>query len=254
MSSTRVPRAVTDEHRDQFRREGYFILDGVLTTSELEVLRDGADYAIAKLDARMDAAGVDVLGINHRGKRYFSAMTSRERTDLRAFVFGDLMAEICRATIGDTAYFFLEQYVVKASDPDTAFAWHQDSGYVHEDHRPYLTCWMALDDITERNGPVFLMPFSRSGIRSYVKHVKDDRRGDRICYFGDDPGVPMIVPAGSIAVFSSVVIHRSGPNLTDQQRRAFIAQYSPEVIRKKDGSGPWAGFEPFLTAGRVVAP
>ena len=53
--------------------------------------------------------------------------------------------------------------MIKAGDPDTAFAWHQDSGYVHEDHEPYLTCWIALDDVTEENGSVYLLPYSRSG-------------------------------------------------------------------------------------------
>ena len=79
---------------------------------------------------------------------------------------------ICRGVLGEAAYLFWEQYVIKAADPDTAFAWHQDSGYVHEDHEPYLTCRIALDDVTEEIGSVYLFPYSRSGIRSYVKHIR----------------------------------------------------------------------------------
>lgn len=251
--NTQMRLRVTPAMIEQYRTEGYFILERALSDDQLALLREGARYAIDKLDERMDAAGTDSLGINHRGKRYFSAMTSQDNTALRAFVFSDLMAEICRATIGDTAYFFLEQYVIKASDPDTSFAWHQDSGYVHENHTPYLTCWIALDDVTEENGSVYLLPFSRSGIKTYVKHVKDEAHGDRICYFGSNPGVPVVVPAGSIAVFPSVMIHRSGPNLTDRLRRVFLVQYSPEVIMKADGTGPWMEAEPFLKDGKIVA-
>ena len=87
----------------------------------------------------MDDAGVDRIGINARGKRYFSNMIYQDRPELRQFLFSDTMAQICRATLGDEAYLFWEQYVIKAGDPDTSFAWHQDSGYVHEDHEPYLT-------------------------------------------------------------------------------------------------------------------
>ena len=119
----------------------------------------------------MDEAGVDRIGINARGKRYFSNFIYQDRPELRKFLFGDTMAEICRAVLGDEAYMFWEQYVIKAGDPDTSFAWHQDSGYVHEDHEPYLTVWIALDDVTEENGSVYLLPYSRSGIRSYIKHV-----------------------------------------------------------------------------------
>ncbi len=163
------------------------------------------------------------------------------------------MAQICRATLGEDAYLFWEQYVIKGTDPDSSFAWHQDSGYVHEDHEPYLTCWIALDDVTEENGAVYLLPYSRSGIKSYVKHIPDPVIGDRIAYFGSDPGIPMTGPAGTIVVFSSVVLHRSGPNLTDRLRRAYLAQYSGEVIMTKDHTGPWGSFEQFLDGGRIVA-
>lgn len=251
--TTATSQLITPAMVEQFRNEGYFIAERVLSDDQLALLRSGAQYAIDKLDERMDAAGSESIGINHRGKRYFSAMTSKDNTELRSFLFSDLMAQICRATIGETAYLFLEQYVIKASDPDTSFAWHQDSGYVHENHTPYLTCWVALDDVTEENGSVYLLPYSRSGIRSYVKHIKDEERGDKVCYFGSDPGVPVIVPAGSIAVFPSVMIHRSGPNLTDRMRRVFLVQYSPDVIMKADGSGPWLEFEPFLKDGQIVA-
>jgi len=243
---------VTDQMREQYENEGYFVMERALTDQQLELLRSGAQFAIDRLDAEMDAQGVDRMGINARGKRYFSAMVYRERPELREFLFGDTMAGICRALLGENAYLFWEQYVIKAADPDTSFAWHQDSGYVHERHEPYLTCWIALDDVTEQNGSVYLLPYSRSGIRSYIKHIEDPRVNDKVCYFGSDPGMPVVVPAGSIAVFSSVVIHRSGPNLTDRLRRVYLAQYSREIIVSEDGSKPWGSFEPVLRNGERV--
>lgn len=255
MTATEVAHSgpVTAQMREQYQTEGYFILERVLTDDQLALLRGGAQHAIDKVDAQLDAAGVDRIGINARGKRYFSNMIYKDLPDLRQFLFSDTMAHICRATLGENAYLFWEQYVIKAGDPDTSFAWHQDSGYVHEDHEPYLTCWIALDDVTEENGSVYLLPYSRSGVKSYVKHIPDPNVNDKVCYFGSDPGVPVIVPAGSIAVFSSVVMHRSGPNLTDRLRRVYLAQYSGEVIMSKDGSQPWGSFEQFLDAGRIVA-
>ena len=40
------------------------------------------------------------------------------------------MAEVCKATIGDNAVLFNEQWVVKGAEQGMNFAWHQDSGYV----------------------------------------------------------------------------------------------------------------------------
>ena len=46
--------------------------------------------------------------------------------------------------------------------------------------------------------------------------------------------------AGSIVVFSSLTPHSTGPNLTDDARKAYIVQYAPdgaEVIRPRpDGA------------------
>ena len=38
----------------------------------------------------------------------------------------------------------------------------------------------------------------------------------------------MPLRAGSIAVFSSLTPHRTGPNLTSQVRKAYILQYAPD--------------------------
>ncbi len=243
---------ITQTMLEQYASEGYFVLERAIGPADLELLRSGAQFSMDRLDAEMDKAGVDRLGINARHKRYFSPMVYQDRPELRKFAFGTTMADICRAVLGQDAYLFWEQYVIKAADPDTSFAWHQDSGYVHEDHDPYLTCWIALDDVNEENGSVYLLPYSRSGIRSYVKHIKVPT-GDAVCYFGSDPGMPVIVPAGSIVCFSSTVIHRSGPNLTDRLRRVYLLQYSANVIMDKSGEKPWGAFEHFLASGEVVA-
>ena len=131
------------------------------------------------------------------------------------------------------------------------FGWHQDSGYVgYPDHKPYLTCWCALDDMTEENGTAYIMPFSRIGIRSWVKHIQEAGSNDRIGYFGDDPGIPVIAPAGSIAVFTSINFHRSGPNRTSRLRRTYLAQYSAEPILSADGTKLWGNAEPLIVDGK----
>ena len=48
----------------------------------------------------------------------------------------------------------------------------------------------------------------------------------------------MPAPAGSIVVFSSLTPHSTGPNHTDDVRKAYIVQFAPtgaEVIRPEPG-------------------
>lgn len=244
---------ITDTQRQQYRDEGFFVLEGAIPPQQLDLLRAECARFVTIANEEMDRAGADVLGLNHRNSRYFISMRFRESEVLRRFLFGDLMADICRATLGDEAYLFNEQYVVKCAEVGMRFSWHQDSGYVGHDHRPYLSCWCALDDMTEANGTVYLLPYSRAGTRERREHVREEVSNDLVGYRGDDPGIPVVVPAGSIAVFSSTTFHRSGPNTTRGIRRVYLAQYSAEPILKADRSGLWGVAEPLLAGGRVVA-
>ena len=154
------------------------------------------------------------------------------------FLFGDLMAELTHAVLGDEVYLFHEQYVVKAADKKTKFGWHQDSGYVGHYHKPYLSCWCALDDMSAANGTISILPYSRAGMKpdDLFDHELDEETNDKVGYKGDDPGDLVEFPAGSIAVFSSRTFHKSGANTTDKMRRSYLAQYSAEPIMNKEGT------------------
>ena len=243
---------VTDEHKRQYQQEGYFIVERAIPTEQLEILRTECQHFIDVINAEMDAEGVKVKGINHRDSRYFIANRYKDSAKLREFLFGDLMADVCRASVGPDAFLFVEQFVVKMAEVGMKFAWHQDSGYVGHPHPNYVSIWCAMDDMSEENGTIYVLPYSRAGTRDVVKHTKEAGTNDMIGYRGADPGIPIIVPAGTIVAFSSTVFHRSGANTTSKPRRSYLCQYSPEPIMTKDNSKPWCAAVPFLKDGRNV--
>jgi ectoine hydroxylase-related dioxygenase (phytanoyl-CoA dioxygenase family) len=226
-----------EPQREQFAREGYAVFERALEGDLLELLREQCAAFVAREDARMDAAGVDTLGISHRGKRYFANECQREQPSLRAMLFSETMADVCRATLGDDAYFFFDQYVVKGPEGGLPFGWHQDSGYVvgnggPVDHAPYLTCWCPLDDATAENGTVRVLPFSEVPLsRDWIMpHERQPGTNDLVGWKGNDEGVVLEVPAGSVVAFSSHLLHTTGANRTDKMRRVYLAQYTPEVM------------------------
>lgn len=246
-----------EDRRRQFEEDGYFILEDAIDPGTLAMLRDECGYFVAREDARMDALGTDVVGITHRNKRYHASFCIRDREVLGQFVFGPVMEGICRALLGPDAFLFYDQFVVKGADTGMELGWHQDSGYVNAvdgdlSHRPYITCWCPLDDVTEENGTVYILPQSVSGIRSAVPHRHDPATNDWVGYDGPLKGVPVRARAGSIAVFSSVTLHGSGPNLTNRMRRAYLAQYSPEPVLTADRRLLWGNALPFLKGGERV--
>ncbi len=62
---------ITDEHARRFESDGFFILEGVLTAAELELLRGECGRLVDERDREMDRHGVDKLDLDHRGRRYF---------------------------------------------------------------------------------------------------------------------------------------------------------------------------------------
>ena len=112
---------ITDEHRRQYREEGYFILREAMSPEQLRIVRQSCDRLIELMHEEMDRRGTDHIHISHRGKRYHIAKKYAEAPRLSEFVFSDLMAEICRATIGDQAWLMYDQYVVKAAEQGMPF-------------------------------------------------------------------------------------------------------------------------------------
>jgi ectoine hydroxylase-related dioxygenase (phytanoyl-CoA dioxygenase family) len=226
-----------EPQRQHFVAEGYAVFPGVLGAPVLEMLREQCNAFIAREDSRMDALGVDSIGITHRGRRYFANQCQRTQPALRAMLFSPIMAEICRVTLGENAYFFFDQFVVKGSEGGLPFGWHQDSGYVvgnggPADHAPYLTCWCPLDDATVQNGTVRVLPFSRvpaSG-RGILPHQRQAQTNDLVGWTDAAGAVTIEAPAGSIVAFSSLLLHSTGANRTDRLRRVYLAQYTSEAM------------------------
>lgn len=254
-----MPATATARHRhldraevDQFHREGWCLLPAVLPDAHLHMLRDGARDAVARADAELDRQGSAAAGITRRGSRYFATDPSLIDARIYDFIYSPLMADIAGTLLGPEVHVFWEQYVIKAGEVGAAFAWHQDSGYVTHDHPWYLTCWVALDDMSEANGTASILPWSRHpASRERLPHRADPQLSDLVGYDGDDPGDPVICPAGSIALFTSRTLHRSGANTTARQRRVYLIQYSAGIIRRPDGR-PWGRSECFLRDGRLV--
>lgn len=240
---------LNDRHLQQYFAEGYTIVEEFFSPEELELMRGVSDRAVQDIDRRIDAGDETVPSINHKGSRYFVPHAHRDYPEIRSVSFGEKMADVNRRILGERTYLFLDQFVVKAAERGMKFAWHQDAGFItHTRVKPYLTCWIPLDDVTVENGTVYVLPYDRAGTRDLVSHQREEGTNDMVGYRGDDPGDPVEVPAGSLVAFSAYTFHRSGPNTTDRSRRVYLLQYSGELITNPDGS-PRHHETPFLVDG-----
>jgi ectoine hydroxylase-related dioxygenase (phytanoyl-CoA dioxygenase family) len=210
-----------------FRRTGYCIVEDALGAHERAALAAACDALLAE---KSDDGGGKFHDIGRGNARRFLRQRHADFPAVTAFVFGATMRALATVLLGGPAYLFNEQFVVKAARTGASFAWHQDGAYVGFAHKPYVTAWIALDDATEANGCVHVLPCDLDRAQDIVPHRWDADGKERVGYDGPDRGVPAAMRAGSLVVFSSTTLHRSGANTTGRPRRAYLCQYSPEPI------------------------
>ena len=232
---------------EQYRRSGYFAFQGAIGPQLLEGLQAACDELVDGMESRID--GGEAPGANRSGRRFLFGGAHGQSPALASFAFGELMERVCRALLGDTAFLWRDLLLAKRDEGTPRFAWHQESGYIAADHPAFVSCLCALDDIDRKNGALYLLPLDRAADLGRVDHL-----GSGSGYEGEETGVRLDMPAGSVAVFSSMVFHRVGANTTGRLRRTYLLQYSPEPLPGADGGKAGGYAVPFLDGGERLPP
>ncbi|MBY4894991.1 phytanoyl-CoA dioxygenase family protein [Rhodobacteraceae bacterium N5(2021)] len=217
----------------EFQRKGYAIWPNRVGGDALAALRTASDALIAEPSAA-DGGNHD---INRGADRLFLHKRHEDFPDVEAFLFGDQMRAVTAMALQDP-HLFNEQFVVKGPRTGASFAWHQDGAYVPFPHKPYLSVWIALDDATLENGSLSCLPRDLNREGHIDPHHWDDIGKEKVGYDGPDAGEALPCPAGSIVIFSSLTLHRSGANTTERPRRAYLAQYSDGPILDPSTGNP----------------
>jgi len=134
------------------------------------------------------------------------------------------LVNIALDLVSPTVRLYHEQGINKPPHATTLLPWHQDNGYTPTIPEQYISCWLALDDAGPENGGLYLIPGSHKN--GTLDHHRGGTGYFMVGYEGDEEGVPAYVKRGELLVFSSLMLHRSGVNSTDDKnRRAWIIQY-----------------------------
>jgi hypothetical protein len=152
--------------------------------------------------------------------------------ELEAWAYDPRFTEPCIPFIADEQpVLFTEKLNLKRPFHGGANPWHQDWPYweIAEDRSRLATAMLFLDDATLENGTLQVLPGSH-------KRGPWPTRTDRD-YFGNfemDPGnveghtaVAVEVPAGSVVWFGPLLVHKSEPNRSPNERRTLLYSYQP---------------------------
>ena len=224
---------VSPAQAEAYRDTGGFILDDAFSAEEMAVVREALDPLEAQANAELVDLPAGQPTIARHDEIVFSAHVVTRSEVARSFAQHPVFSALCQDLIGTRARLYWDQLVYKRPDTPVDFPWHQDNGYNFVQPQQYLTCWVALTDATVDNGCPWIAPGVHQ--QGTLKHWWTEH--GFCCLESVADAQPMPLRAGSVAVFSSLTPHRTGPNLTGEIRKAYILQYAPDgaMVHPRDG-------------------
>lgn len=198
--------------RAEYHRDGFVLVPDVLSRDECAALK---------------TEGLKVLADNARpGSTVFvgAAVASprfRELADDRRLV-GPL-----EQLLPGGVMFLSDKLVFKSGVQRKATPWHTDRAY-WLGTRPKLSVWIALDDVTEANGALRVLPGGHHEDWRHDTGVGEDGEFDsriRDLDGREDETIVVEMTRGSALYFSDRLPHSSTPNVAGTDRYAIISTY-----------------------------
>ncbi|MCZ6679321.1 MAG: phytanoyl-CoA dioxygenase family protein [Candidatus Poribacteria bacterium] len=223
---------LTDTQKENYERDGFLIYGPILSEEGLEALRsridalaEGSHPNADKIRIRLEAAAQrgELENVPRRDKVW--QLMDPHRYDEVIFNHAsspkilDIVEELLHT---EDIKLFHTQTLMKPAFHGSIVSWHQDSAYWTSIEPPTLvSCWIALDDATEENGCVRLLP------GSYKKGIWPHERRDFLHAQGVDTSqaVPVVLKSGGCSFHHSLTVHGSGENRTPHRRRGLVTSY-----------------------------
>lgn len=243
-------RQLDHEQVKQFDEQGFVVVPDLIDEATVAAVRDDLDAFEAEVDAFLQTRKDGRFSIAETGALTVATHAVTRSEGAKALSTHPAMVGLCADLIGPDVRLYWDQAVYKKTEKPRRVPWHQDNGYTYVEPQEYLTVWLALTDATVDNGCPEVAPgCHRLGT---LAHQYVDPLGWECLEEGTE-SVAAPVPAGGAVVFSSLTPHRTGPNLTDSVRKAYILQYCPsdaEILQGDPHAGPPTTRVPCTAEGR----
>lgn len=210
----------------QFHADGYLIVEDLLAADECARYAAEVESLLAELRDEAVAAGKDPQTVLATG--VFVGLSLR-RDSFRALSEDPRLVDPLESVWGADIGFLSDKVVFKDAGVGFGSPWHQDYAYWLGSHK--ISLWIALDEATEENGCLMVLPGSHGQEYRHDKVQDAGTAGG----FGNrlDPAklglereaVAAPLPAGGAIFFHDLLLHASLPNRNGAPRRALIPTY-----------------------------
>jgi ectoine hydroxylase-related dioxygenase (phytanoyl-CoA dioxygenase family) len=232
MTTTEIQ--ISNEQLQQFQRDGFFIVRGLISAAEtqflinhfMELHEQGVNGELEGYRApKWEDAGGDIL------KHFPRMMHPHNWDDVSMKYMLDARFHAVLKTLYSDEVLAAQSMLYFKPPGARGQALHQDNFYLKVAPGNCMAAWLALDDADEQNGGMFVVPGSHeAGV--LCPHPADPQKSFTVEEVDVPAGmapIPVDLKAGDVLFFTGSVIHGSYPNTSkDRFRRAFICHYMPE--------------------------
>lgn len=219
-----MPKALTEQQIEHYRREGYVSPVPMLSADET------AEYR-REIEAVEEAMGGELLG-TPRTKFYLRFPWAH-----RLATHGPILDAV-EDLIGPDIMLYHNTAWLKRNDGSTYVSWHQDNTYFGHDPCEVLTVWVALSEVTKQTGCVQALPGTHK--LGQLPLAKPNTAAGNMLSSGQtvafeiatvDP-VPIELQPGDVSIHHAFLIHGSSPNRGGDRRLGVTFIYHPPNLRQ----------------------
>lgn len=230
------------EQTDQFREQGYCLVNDLFSEDEVEGVRHEITRIMAPYPdvpdtlVQMEPAVLrgEITPLTPElGVRKLFRMTEHSGF-FRKLAFHPGMVGIATALYGPDISLFQSMLLMKPPHFGGQKVWHQDNAYFRLVPNDIVGFWVACDDTDVDNGCMHVLP------GSHRRGIADHGGAGDLYGLSHPPGIKDAVAcplrAGSALVFHGELWHFTPPNQTDRRRRAVQYHYAPTRCRSAENS------------------
>ncbi len=223
-----------------FHQHGYLLLDAAVSGVQLQALREQFADWVEESRAHAQAYGETVDGRARFDLEpgHSAAQPALRRVNAPTDI-SDAFYEVMRDSrmtdavaelIGPNLRYHHSKINSKLPGAATAVKWHQDFPFTPHSNDDLVTALLMLDDVTEANGPLQVVPGSHRGEiydlwhdGAFVGAV--DEAVARDC---SDTALSCTGRAGSVCLMHTRLLHGSAANRSAHPRTLFIVVYAAD--------------------------
>ena len=242
---------ISEQDAAFYRENGYLVVRDVLSAGQLKTLRDAVAEMLA--GAQGLTANSDVYDLEDSHTPQAPRVRRLKLPHRNHPAFGELirsstLIDLMRPLLGRSIRLQTSKLNLKSAGYGAPVEWHQDWAFYPYTNQDVLALGVLLDDFTEDNGAMMVVPGSHTG------PVYDHHSGGRFCGamdpaitgFDFSEAVKLLAPAGSVTLHHARTVHGSAPNLSGASRNFLLYEAMAADAWPLAGTfGPFTDLEEF---------